>query len=424
VAGVSVAFVCIPQSLAYAALAGLSPTQGLHSTAAAPFAAAPLASSRYLQTGCVAMSSLLTGAALAGAGLAPGTPLFAGAASVLAAAVGALRLALAAANGGALLALLPHTVLDGFVCGACWLVFATQVPVIVGAAAPPGAHFLAAAAWLLARPAAWQPGCVACAAATVACLLGGRRLHLLFPGAVVATLLGCAAAAAGLPVGPTVGAVQAGLPVPIDPRSLPWHLLPALLPAAAAIAVAGVAEAAAIGARFAADDSEPWSCNRELLSQGAACLAAAAVGGFPVAGSLSRTSLARTAGAATQRAHAITGAAVLLFLPLGAQLLAALPRAVLGGLVAVAVLPLLRPSPRLLLTRRAPGAGWPLRDLALGWTTLVVTLAASPRLELGLEAGLLLAMALAALQALDAALAASLREAAASGRDVFVDAAY
>jgi SulP family sulfate permease len=317
--------------------------------------------------------------------------------------------------------LIPVAVLEGFVSAACCLVFATQLPVILGAAPPAGMHFLSGAAWLLARPALWQPGCMACAAATVACLMGGKRLHPLFPGAVVATLLGCAAVTAGLPVGATVGAVSAGVPQFVSPAT---HLAPALAPAAVAIGIAGVAEAAAVGRRFAREAGHEWDCSREVLSQGTANLGVAVFGGFPVSGSLSRTSLARTAGASSQLAHAITGLAVLAVLPLGALLLAALPRAVLGGLVAVSVLPLCIPGESML-------ADAPLRDAALGWATLVATLVASPRLELGLLAGLALTAAAAAVQAVAPRVAAladagnlawerSLQEAAASVRPVLV----
>jgi SulP family sulfate permease len=371
------------------------------------------------------MSSLLAGAAVASLGLPLGSPASAGAASVLAAAVGAFRVALGLLRGGRLIMLIPHTVLDGFVCGACWLVFATQVPVILGAAPPPGMHFLSGAGWLLFRPALWNVGPLLTALGTVVCLFGGKRLHPLFPGAVIATLFGCAACAAGLPIGSTVGAVSAGLPSLLDPRSLPWHLLPQLLSAAVAISIAGVAEAVAISSQFAKEKGQEWQCDRELISQGTANLMSAAFGGFPVAGSLSRTSLGRTAGATSQLAHAITGLTVLAVLPLGAPLLAALPRAVLGGLVASAVWPLLKPSPRLLVTRSLKGqpAEWPVRDLMLGWVTMAVTLAASPRLELGLEAGLALAVALALLQAIDHALMTSLQQAAETDRPIFLEAA-
>jgi MFS superfamily sulfate permease-like transporter len=121
------------------------------------------------------MTSLLTAGALASAGLAPGAAERAGAAALLAAVVGVTRLALGALNGGALLPLLPPTVLEGFALAAVWLVFLTQLPVVLGVAPPAGMHFLTAAAWLLARPAAWQLGSIATAAATAVCLIGGKR---------------------------------------------------------------------------------------------------------------------------------------------------------------------------------------------------------------------------------------------------------
>ncbi len=427
------------------------------------------------------MTSLLVGGALLAAGLTPHTPAFAAAASLLALLVGACRCALAAANGGALLAHLPRAVLDGFTLGVVWLVAATQLPVVLGAAPPAGMHFAAAAAWLLCRPALWQWGAIATAATTAGLLLGGKRCvrarmhapaveagltgaaacqaasavpwrhccvcarlrrrrgrtacgsHCGCAAAASCALRACACAASADAGGaPSIhaGAVHAGLPRLLAPSALPWHLLPALLPAAAAIAVVGFAEAAAISRRCADDDGQRWDCNRELWSQGAANVASAAFGGCPVGGSLSRTSLGRTAGATSQLAHAATGCAVLLFLPLGAPLLAALPRAVLGGLVTCAMLPLMRPQSTLLPAPDARRAGslaaWPLRDPLLGWATALATIAArrprgcaqrsaahphqaadarsraaqaSPRLEIGLEVGLALAAASAAGQA-------------------------
>ncbi len=266
---------------------------------------------------------------------------------------------------------------------------ASQVPLILGVSPPSGLHYLVSAAWSVMHSAQWVPGCIAVAAATMACLLGGRRLHPLFPGALLATALGCVASAAGLPVGATVGAVSATLPSLIDPRTLPWHLLPQLACSGVAIAVAGFAESAAISARFASEDGDaPWDGSRELVAHGVSNLLVAAVGGFPVSGSLSRTSLARTAGATSQRAHAVTGIAVVAFLPLGAALLATLPRAALGGLVTCAMMPLMAPPPAMRLRALAQRASRV--DFALGWATMLASLACSPRLERGLLVGLAL----------------------------------
>ena len=342
------------------------------------------------------MTSLLTCGCLSSIGLIPYTAEFAAAAALLAAVVGIARCGLGLSGLGApLVSSLPRAVLDGFGLGVVYLVAAAQVPAILGVPAVAGAHFVTGAVMALSRPAAWMVGTVALAAVTAACLLGGKRIHPLFPGAIVATVLGCAASGAGIAVGPVVGPVLSSLPMPLHPSALPWHLLPALIPAGIAVALAGFAEAASISRRLADEDGEPWDTNRELVSQGASNLAAAAFGGFPVGGSLSRTSLGRTAGARTQRAHAITGLAVLAFLPAGASALSTLPRAVLAALVACAMAPLMKPAPSLLLPSAGSGSLSRWKFPMLGWFTTAATLIASPRLEFGLAAGLLVAALMA-----------------------------
>jgi len=341
------------------------------------------------------MTSMLTCGCLTAIGLTPHTPDFSAAAALLAGVVGIVRLILGVSRiGKPIVSSLPRAVLDGFGLGVVLLVAAAQIPAICGVPPPQGAHFITAALVVLAQPAAWMAGTIAVAALTAVLLLGGKRIHPLFPGAIVATTLGCAASVAGLAVGPTVGAVKSQLPAVINPFLMPWHLLPGLIPAGIAVALAGFAEAASISRRLADDDSEPWDTNKELVSQGASNIASAVFGGFPVGGSLSRTSLGRTAGARTQLAHAVTGLTVLAFLPLGASALSSLPRAVLGSLVACAMAPLMWPASSLW----APSTGAPLahwRFPALGWATTMATLAASPRLEYGLAFGLFLAAALA-----------------------------
>ena len=90
---------------------------------------------------------------------------------------------------------------------------------------------------------------------------------------------------------------------------------------------------------------------------------------------------------------------VLLFLPVGGPLLALLPKAVLGGLVACAVKPLLKPAESLLISGARMATFRGARDIFLGWFTFVMTVGSSPKLEMGLEAGLAMALGLAALQA-------------------------
>ena len=110
------------------------------------------------------------------------------------------------------------------------------------------------------------------------------------------------------------------------------------------IALVGFAEAAAISRTFAAQDRATWSPDREFVSQGVANLASGFSGGFPVGGSFSRSSIDRLAGGKTRWAGAITGIAVLAFLPV-AGVLSPLPRAILGAIVISAVARLIQLTP-------------------------------------------------------------------------------
>ena len=127
IAGISVAFILIPQSLAYAEIAGLPAYVGLYAATAAPIAAAFFASSRYLQTGPVAMTSLLTFGALTSVAT-PGTSDYLELAVLLALIVGAVRIALGWIRAGAVAYLMSQPMLIGFTSAAAILIIASQIP--------------------------------------------------------------------------------------------------------------------------------------------------------------------------------------------------------------------------------------------------------------------------------------------------------
>jgi SulP family sulfate permease len=376
VAGLSVALVLIPQALAYADLAGMPPWHGLYVAATAPIVAAPFMSSRYLQTGPVALTALLTAGALGGMAAA-GSPDYVGLAAMLALVVGVARLAIGLLRLGAVAWLMSQPVLLGFTLGAGILIGGSQLPAAVGAAGPPGG-VLERAGWTVLHPGAWTPGAVALTALTIALMHGGRRVHALFPGVLVAAGLGLAAGAMGAPVGPLLGDVPGRLPtIALD---LPWSTIGPLIVPGLVIAVVGFAEPAAIARTFAAADRERWDPNREFVSQGVANLAAGVFAGFPVGGSFSRSGLARVAGARSRWAGAVAGLTVLACLPFAAHL-APLPRAILGATVLGAILKLLDPRPLLETWRRSR----PQAMTAIG--TLAATLIAAPHVEYGVLFG-------------------------------------
>jgi len=382
IAGLSVAIVLIPQSLAYAEIAGLPAYIGLYAAALPPLVAATLASSRYLQTGPTAMTALLTFGAVSQLAT-PGTDEYVQLAIVLALIVGAVRLALGLVRGGIVAYLMSSPALIGFTAAAAILILASQVPTALGVDG--GDASLLGDAWrALGDVDSWSWPAVFIAAGTVIVLLVAPRINARVPGVLLVMVVGILISETVGYDGAVVGSVPAGLP----PLSLSFefgHFWQLVIPGGV-IALLGFAEVAAISRTFATQDRERWDPNREFASQGVANLVAAVSGGFPVGGSFSRSSIARLAGARTKWAGAITGLAVLAFLPF-ADVISPLPRAVLAAIVIVAVIRLVRLKTMVRLVGQTWGQAF------VAWVTFGATLALSPRIELGVIVGVAVAAA-------------------------------
>ncbi len=381
VAGVSVALVAIPQSLAYAELAGLPPHIGLFATALPAITAAAFVSSRYLQTGPVALTSLLTFGALQGLA-EPRTDQYLQLAALLALMVGAFRVLLGLLRMGGVAYLLSDPVLTGFTSGAAVLIIASQLPKVFDVD-PDGSGVLQQAFRAVVEVGDWSWAAVGYAAAAAAVIVLGRRAHRLFPGVLVAVVVGTIVSATSGYGGSVVGDLPGGF-ISLH-TDFPWSEAGSLLVAAAAIALVGFAEPSSIARTFAAADRQPWDANREMISQGIANVASAASGAFPVGGSFSRSSLNRLAGADTAWSGALTGVVVLAALPL-VTLVADLPSAILGAIVVVAVINLIKVRELARLFRRS------MPQAFVGAGTFVATLAASPRVERGVIVGVVLAI--------------------------------
>ncbi|MBT8240437.1 MAG: hypothetical protein KJN63_04355, partial [Acidimicrobiia bacterium] len=381
IAGVSVALVAIPQSLAYSELAGLPPHIGLFATALPAIAAAVFVSSRYLQTGPVALTSLLTFGALQGLA-EPQTDQYLQLAALLALMVGAFRVLLGLLRLGGVAYLLSDPVLTGFTSGAAVLIIASQLPKAFDVD-PDGSGVLEGAVRAVIDVGDWSWAAIGYAVTAAIVIVVGRRVHRLFPGVLVAVVAGTIVSATSGYSGSVVGDLPSGF-ISIH-TDFPWSESGSLLVAAAAIALVGFAEPSSIARTFAAVDRQPWDANREMISQGVANLASAVSGAFPVGGSFSRSSLNRLAGAETPWSGALTGVVVLAALPL-VTLVADLPSAILGAIVIVAVVNLIKVRALFELFSHSMPQGF------VGAGTFVATLAASPRVERGVIAGVVLAI--------------------------------
>lgn len=377
IAGISVALVLIPQSLAYAELAGLPAYYGLYVAALPPLAAAFFASSRYLQTGPVAMTALLTFGALA-AFAEPFSREWIELAALLALVVGGIRVALGLVRGGVIAYFMSQPVLVGFTSAAAILIVSSQLPTALGVVAD-GDTILARLWWTITHAGEWERTAIVLSVVTVVLVAGGRRLHQAFPGVLIAVAGAITYSALADYTGLRVGDVD--LSLPSSPLALPWGDVWSLLVPGGVIALVGFAEPASIARIFAAKDRERWSPNKELISQGVANLASGLSGGFPVGGSFSRSSINHLVGGETRWSGAVTGAVVLAFLPLAA-VMSDLPRAVLGAIVVAAVI-------RLIDMRRLLGFWRLSRAQALvAWITFGATLILSPRIDVAVVLGI------------------------------------
>ena len=381
VAGISVALVALPQSLAYAEIAGMPPQYGLFASALPPILAAFFVSSRYLQTGPVALTALLAFGALEPLAT-PQSGQYIELAALLALLVGVFRVALGLLRMGGVAYLLSEPVLTGFTTGAAILILSSQLPKIFDVATD-GDGVLADAWQAITSPDEWQTGAIGFSLLTLGCMFGGRRLNKLFPGVLVAVIAGVIVSAVTDYSGSVVGELDGGfVSLTFD---FPWDQIGDLTLPALVIALVGFAEPSSIARTFAAEEREPWDANREMVSQGVANLASAFSGAFPVGGSFSRSSLNRLAGANSAWAGAITGTFVLLALPL-TPLLEDLPSAILGAIVLGAVVKLVAVGELVRLVRRN------LLQAAVGIGTLVATLVSAPRVERGILVGVALAL--------------------------------
>ncbi|MHC4924511.1 MAG: SulP family inorganic anion transporter, partial [Planctomycetota bacterium] len=226
VAGVSVAAVLVPQGMAYAELAGLPPHHGLYAGTLPLIAMALFASCRHLQIGPVALSSLLVLGAL--------TPLatteskeYVGLAALLALVVGVLRFCIGLFRVGFVVDLLSRGVIRGFVPAAAIVILSTQLPSVFGVPVSDGT-ILEKAGAALSDPGLWSAEALGMAGMTAVLVFGGRRIHPVFPGVLLAVITGVLWSQFAGYEGRTVERIDGVMFPPIS-FDLPWHRIPDLL---------------------------------------------------------------------------------------------------------------------------------------------------------------------------------------------------
>lgn len=386
-AGLAVSLLVIPQSLAYAELAGMPAHYGLYAALIPSVVGVLWGSSPLLSTGPVALTSLLTAASVSQIA-APGSASFIATVMLLALLSGLIQIGLGMARAGLLLNLLSHPVLVGFINAAAIVIMMSQLPALTGIAVAQDGGVLVATGRLLSSAGTLHPMTLGLGLLAIGLSLAFRRLAPRLPGVllmvVVLTLISHFAgfAAGG---GAVVGKVPAGLPGFVLPALEPEAVL-ALLPAAFVIALVSFMEAMSSCKVIATKTRTRWDENQELVGQGLAKVAAAFCQAMPVSGSFSRSALNLASLARTGWSCLFTAGFVLLALLFFTPLLHDLPKPALAAMIALAVFNLID----LKGMRNAWKAN---RDDGLACTlTFLTTLAFAPNIQNGILVGIVFSL--------------------------------
>jgi high affinity sulfate transporter 1 len=332
VAGVTVAAYLVPQVMAYARVAGLSPVAGLWAVAPALVIYAALGSSSSLSLGPEATTALMT--AIAVGPLAAGNPArYATLAATLALLAGVMAVTAGLARLGFLADLLSRPVLVGYLAGVALIMIAGQLGAATGVRVT-GEEFVPQVASFAGHVGAARLGPSLVTVAVLAFLFALRAWWPRAPGPLLAVLLATAAVAVlglrrhGVQV---AGGIPAGLPVPAVPALGTATLGHLALPAFSVFIVAFNDDV--LTARAFARRDEQIDANRELLALGTANIAVSVVHGFPVSSSGSRTAIGVAAGGRTQLTSVAAAVAALAVLYAFRPLLTAFPLSALAALV-------------------------------------------------------------------------------------------
>jgi SulP family sulfate permease len=356
VAALIVTIMLVPQSLAYAMLAGLPPQVGLYASILPLIAYAIFGTSRALAVGPVAVVSLMTAAAV-GQIAAPGSAEYLTAAITLAFLSGLILVAMSVMRLGFMANFLSHPVISGFITASGILIAISQLKHILGIKVDGdtlplllGGIFngigglnpytlaigVAATAFLSWTRAQLKPLLLACG-------LRPRIADLIAKGGPVVAIVLSILAVVGFGLVDKgvkiVGEIPAGLP-PFALPSFALGLWQQLLQPAVLISLVGFVESVSVAQTLAAKRRQRIVPNQELTALGASNIASALSGGYPVTGGFARSVVNFDAGAETPLAGAFTAAGILAATLFLTPLFQFLPQAVLAATIIVAVLSL------------------------------------------------------------------------------------
>ena len=389
IAGITVALVLIPQSMAYASLAGLPAYFGLYAAFLPVMVAALWGSSSQLGTGPVAVVSLLTASAITP--LAPvGSPEFISLAIMLAFLVGVFQFMLGVFKLGVIVNFLSHPVIVGFTNAAAMIIALSQVNKIFGVEKVRSEFFLGDIWGVVLNLGDTHIATLMFGAVAVFGIMFAKKKWPKLPGVLIAvagTIIVSWAIDFEAMGGAVVGTIPEGLPSLAIP-AFNMDVFGTLIGSAIVISLIGFMEAISIAKAMAAKTKERIDPSQELMGQGLGNMLGALSSAYPTSGSFSRSAVNMNAGALTGMSSVYTGIIVLVTLLFLTPLLYHLPQAVLAAVIMTAVFGL--------INFKSVKHAWHAsrHDGVASVVTFVATLAFAPHLDKGIEIGAGLAILL------------------------------
>jgi SulP family sulfate permease len=331
-AGLTVAIVALPLSMAIAIASGASPAQGLYTAIVGGFLISALGGSRFQVGGPAGAFIVLIAATVQAHGM-DGLLLATLLSGLMLAGIGLLRL-------GTYIKFVPYPVTVGFTTGIAVIIFASQVRDLLGLrlAEPEPGELLAKLPVLYEHLPTLSPAAVALSVATIAVIALLKRARPRWPGLLIAVAAAAVASAVlQLPVA-TIGSQFGGIPSSLPWPSLPsfsWTKVQAVLPSAVSFALLGSIESLLSAVVADSMTGRRHRSNCELVAQGVANVASSLFGGICATGTIARTATNVRAGAHGPLAGMFHSVFLLLFVLLAAPLASFVPLAALAGVLAV-----------------------------------------------------------------------------------------
>lgn len=390
IAGISVALVLIPQSMAYAQLAGLPAYFGLYISFMPVMVAALWGSSRQLATGPVAVVSIMMATALAPVATSPEH--YIALAMFMALLVGLVQMFLGVFKLGVAVNFLSHPVIVGFTNAAAIVIGFSQLSKIFGVSMPGEVSdpFMQRIWGVLAQVGDTHMLTLYMGIGAFAIMMGLKKFAPRLPGVLIvvaATIIVSKVIGFEELGGKVVGAIPEGLPK-LEAPVFNLDLFITLLPSAIVISLVGFMEAISIAKAMAAQTKDYVNPNQELIGQGLANVVGSFTQSYPASGSFSRSAVNINAGAKTGFSSVVTAIIVVITLLFLTPLLYHLPSAVLAAVIMMAVFGL--------INFKAIIHAWHANkhDGIAAIVTFVATLGFAPHLDQGIMLGAGLAIGL------------------------------